>query len=820
MSFKDPGLRLKLTALVLFAAAAFVQIYPLSIHPARGLADTQDGLLNTWILGWGHHQLLKDPFQLFQANAFYPNTDTLSYSEHLLPLTLLSLPLALLGANPVLCYNFVFFLCCILNAYAMFLLVRRLTRNGSAGIVAGLIFGFSTTMIQQISHLQLMAAWFIPLGLLYLHKFFEDKKLGDAVIFAACLTLQSLACLYYGLFFLSMLVVILPALIWLNFEAIDRRFWRRLVPPLAVGGAVMFVFSLPYLHLFRHFLFERPLAKGAEIQNYLAAQTHNNLLGPLLHPLGSNEYFLFPGIVAVGLAAFFLVGLRRRRTLPRPVSITLAALAGVCALFLLVILTTGGSGFRLGKVAFSARNPSRPAFGLLMILSLWFLVSTVLFLIKSRREAPESEKQGRLYLLVLGWALFLSFGSGFFFLGTTPFNQRFHGTLFSPFQWFYGLVPGFKGIRMPSRYAIFVLLAAAVLAGWGWKILSERLKSSKVRTAALAVLVLVLNAEYLSVPQRLKLVPVGRDIPPTYLWLKDRPAPSPVMELPLLSWIPDESMYMYFSLYHRQPLVNGYSGFIPYSTEYMRDLFGNFPSWGTIDVLQKLKVKYVVLHSKKYTSDQLTNILRLVGKRYASQLRVVQVFRYDFSRPNSLEPFLGDEYVLEVAPAAAAVAPVKAKRTVELGPEHWTVDSDARPDLLPLLKDGRPETEWTSGRPKSKGDYISITLDKPRPVDRVELLSPSLITNWGVNLQVNASLNGRKWRVAGPGYSPGDYVLDLISRPRQSAQVIRLNGKRVRYIKIIQKGLDTRFFWCIPEVKVFTLDRNSGSSSEAVASLD
>jgi hypothetical protein len=818
MSFKDPEFRLKLTALVLFAIVAFIQLFPLGLHPVRGLVDTQDGLLNTWILGWGHHQLLKNPFKLFQADVFYPNANTLSYSEHLLPLTLLSLPLAVLGANPVLCYNFVFFLSCILNAYAMSLLVRHLTRNASAGIVAGLIFGFSTTMIQQISHLQLMAAWFIPLGLLYLHRFFEERKLRDAIVFAACLTLQALACIYYGLFFLSMLVVILPVMVWLSIERVDRLFWRRFVPPLAVGGGVMLLFSLPYLHLFRHFRFERPLAGGAELQNYLAAQTHNNLLGPLLHPLGSNEYFLFPGIVAVGLAALFLIGLRKRRTLPRAVTRTFSVLAGLNALLLLIILLTGGSGFHLGRLSLSAHNSSRPAFGLLMILSLWFLASTVMFLMRSRGEAAEPEKQGRLYLLVLGWALFLSFGSGFFFLGTTPFNQKFRGTIFSPFRWFYALVPGFKGIRMPSRYAIFVLLAVAVLAGWGWKRLSDRMKTSKVRTAALAVLVLALNAEFLSVPQRLKLVPVGRDIPPTYLWLRDRPAPSPVMELPLLSWIPDESMYMYFSLYHRQPLVNGYSGFIPYSTEYMRDLFGNFPSWGTIDVLQKLKVKYVVLHAKGYPPERLKSILHLVGKRYASRLRMVQVFHYDFGRPNSLEKLLGDEYVIEVE--ALPTAPAAPKRTVELRPDQWTVDSDARPDLLPRLKDGRADTEWTSGRPKHRGDYISITLDRPRPVDRVELLSPRLITNWAVNLQVNVSLNGRKWRVAAPGFSPGDYVLDLISKPRQSAQVIHLKGKRVRYIKIIQKGLDTNFFWCIPEVRIFTLDRSGRTSSGAAASPD
>ncbi len=800
---KNSEARTKVAALVVFAVTAFLQIYPLGLHPARGLADTQDGLLNAWVLGWGHHELVHNPFKLFQANVFYPNADTLSYSEHLLPLTLLSLPVALISSNPVLAYNFVFFLCCLLNAYAMFLLVRHLTRNAPAGIVAGLIFGFSTTMIQQISHLQLMAAWFIPLGFLFLHRYFEEKKLHQAILFAACLTLQSLACIYYGLFFLSVLVIAFPVMAWLNAERIDRSFWMKLVPPLFAGGLIIFVFSLPYLRLFLHFTFERPLTRGAELQNYLAVQTHNNLLGPVLHRFGSNEYFLFPGIVAVGLALYFLSRFRRRRTLPRGVSITLAVLAGLNSLLLLLILLSGGAGAKVGRLSVTAHNPSRPAFGLLIILSLWFLASTLMFLLKARRGAGEPEKLERLYVLILGWALFLSFGSGFAFLGTTPFNQKFHAGLFSPFHWFYDLVPGFKGIRMPSRYAVFVLLAVAVLAGWGWKVLSERLRSSKLRLAALGVLVLVLNAEFLSIPQRLKLVPVGRDIPPTYLWLKEQPAPSVVMELPFLPWIPDEAMYMYFSLYHGQPIINGYSGFIPYSTEYMRAVFGSFPSWGTIDILQKLKVKYIVLHAKKYTPRQLKNILRLVGKRFRSKLRLAQVFRYDFTRPNSLEPFLGEEYVLEVKPAAPKQVPERP--TLELSSDHWTVTSSARPDLLPRLKDGRGDTEWTSGRPKKRGEFIGITLDEPRAVDRIEIASPNLILNWAVNLQVNVSLNGRRWKVASPGYSPGDYVLDLVRRPWASAQVIRLRGRTIRHIKIIQKGQDPNYFWCIPEIRVHVL---------------
>jgi len=798
----DKERRAKITALVVFAVAAFIQTYPLALHPAHGLNDTQDGLLNTWILAWGHHQLLSHPLQFFQANVFYPNEKTLSYSESLLPLVILALPVQWLFQNPVLSYNFVFFLCCLLNAYAMFLLVRHLTRRAAPGIIAGLIFAYSAVFIQQISHIQLWAAWFIPLAFLFLHKFLEEGRWRDSLLFALCFVLQALACVYYGLFFIAVLVIVLPIVLLGRAEKVTWDFLRRLFLPLAAAGAALVLFSLPYLWLFAHFHFKRPLARGAEIQNYMAVPPTNILLGWLLHRLGSYEYFLFPGIAAFALAVYFVVKTQGHGpSLPKKVRLALAVIAALGTAILILILATGGTGFKLGRLTFSISNPARPAFVLFLALTLWYLAGSVLFFLKRRRRAGESEKRSRLYSLIVLWAAYLSFGSGFGFAGGSPFNQRFHGDWASPFHWFYNLVPGFKGIRVPSRCAVFVIFGVAVLAGLGWNAVTALLRTKKARTAALILAAVFINGEYLCIPQKWERVPVGRDIPATYDWLKEQPGQAAIVELPFFDQIPNESAYMYLSLFHGKSILNGYSGFIPYSSDYIRAVFADFPSWGAIDILQKLNMKYVVLHATAWKEQRRNIALRRIAKRYRSALKLAKAFRYDFSTPNSMSSFLGEDYIFEVMPAAIGPAAIKA--SVELSPDRWTVHAGSNDASVPLLKDGRLETAWTTRRPKQKGDYLNIVLDQAMPVERVELFMGDHPYDWAANIQVNVSQNGRKWRPGYPGYSPGEFVQQLVSKPRNAVQVIHLAGKPVRYLKIIQKGKGSEYFWTVAEIKVY-----------------
>ena len=135
-------LKIRIGIIFLFVLLIFIHLLPLSLHPFGALNDTKDYVLNTWIPGWVQQQLFKDPLNLFNTNTFYPHTNTLSYSEHLFPQALISLPVKLLTNNPIAVYNFIFFFSFFLNAYGMFLLTRHLTKNDFIGIVCGIIFAF------------------------------------------------------------------------------------------------------------------------------------------------------------------------------------------------------------------------------------------------------------------------------------------------------------------------------------------------------------------------------------------------------------------------------------------------------------------------------------------------------------------------------------------------------------------------------------------------------------------------------------------------------------------------------------------------------
>ncbi|MBN2198613.1 MAG: hypothetical protein JW747_02060 [Candidatus Aminicenantes bacterium] len=795
MTGRKKAIGLHVVVLIFFTACAFVHLLPLSLHPADSLNDGWDCLLNTWILGWDHHQMARNPLQLFEANVFHPFKGTLSYSETLLPLAVLSWPVAAATGNPILAYNFVFFLSCILNAYAMFLLVRHLTGRALSGAASGLIFAFSAVLMQQITHLQLVAAWFIPLAFLSLHRFFESGRFRHSALFALFLTLQALTCVYYGLFFLSLLPLILAVLLLVHRKKLGPAFLLKLGLPLLGAGAVLAIYARPFLRLFQEFMFQRNLEHGAELQNYLSVPPHNRLWGPLLHPLGSYEYFLFPGAAALALAAVFLIR-RFSRTgslSPRAKTWAIALSAVPASLTAFTLLFPGIKG-KLGSITLSLTNPAKQAFGLGVVLGLVLIVAFVRHVFKTGGPGT-SGGNAFLYLFVLSASMALSFGAAFALAGFRAFPQL------SPFAWLYHHVPGFKGIRVPSRYAVFVVLAVAVLAGWGLDVLLRTVKKRGVRTALAAGLLLFINAEYWSHPQRLLSFPVGRDIPPTYRWLAERKGDIALVELPLFGGNANEAAYMYLSLFHKKKIVNGYSGFLPPTVDLLRSLMRDFPSQASGETLQELGVDYIVFHARPLNPERAEDTRFDARHRGARLFRHAATFRYGFGRPNDMEFLLGDDTIYRVLPPAAP-PPVPAPDR-EIPPADFRVEAELNPELAGLAADGRPDTAWTTGRPKSRGEQLLIVFDRPVRVSRVSLEAGFLPQNAAANLVATWSPDGREWRLALPGYHAGAFVRSLVDNPRRAVQDILFQGEEMRFIRIEQTGRDPLWPWVVGELKVF-----------------
>ena len=74
------------------------------------------------------HQLPRSPAHLFDANIFYPERDTLAFSEPLIVPALMGAPLQWLGASPVFTFNIVLLLGFTLTAWAGGELLWRASR--------------------------------------------------------------------------------------------------------------------------------------------------------------------------------------------------------------------------------------------------------------------------------------------------------------------------------------------------------------------------------------------------------------------------------------------------------------------------------------------------------------------------------------------------------------------------------------------------------------------------------------------------------------------------------------------------------------------
>ena len=171
--------------LALFVALTAVMTYPQVLRMSDGVHDPADPLMVTWVLAWVAHQLPRAPAHIFDANIFYPERNTLAYSETLLVPGLLAAPLHWLGVAPILVYNLVFLSGFALSGVGTALLVRRLTGHAGAAILAGIVFAFPPYRIDHYAHLQLQQTQFIPLALWAFHRLLDSGRLRDGVC-SAC----------------------------------------------------------------------------------------------------------------------------------------------------------------------------------------------------------------------------------------------------------------------------------------------------------------------------------------------------------------------------------------------------------------------------------------------------------------------------------------------------------------------------------------------------------------------------------------------------------------------------------------------------------
>jgi hypothetical protein len=194
----------------------------------------------------------------------------------------------------------------------------------------------------------------------------------------------------------------------------------------------------------------------------------------------------------------------------------------------------------------------------------------------------------------------------------------------TPFYSFlYEHVIFFRGLRALTRFGLLPLLSMTVLAAaaLAWLFSTGRgLSRPKLVAVAIGVF---FAAESTALPYRLE--PWKDDPPEVYRWLAEA-KPGPIAELPFKVI---DTQYMFWARHHGfRPMLNGDSGFVPMSHQWIKNAFARFPSPDAVALLRRLKVRYVVLHLGAFREGAL---LRLLGgmDQHRSDLVPVRDFGRD-----------------------------------------------------------------------------------------------------------------------------------------------------------------------------------------------
>ncbi|MFP6640711.1 MAG: hypothetical protein VCC04_10750, partial [Myxococcota bacterium] len=217
-----------------------------AIHGDLGTFEFSDTLLNTWILAWAQHALATQPLQLFESNTLYPFSDTLSGSEHLLGLALISSPLRLFSSNAVGIYQFTLILTYLILALTSHAFVRYVTGSQGLALLAGAISIFMPWRTAELAHIQMLGAvWFPLIWLLALRITLNESRKSDPPLLFLVLSFQLLTSFYLA-YYISLSLGLCIALGMLALPP-ERRLLRQLGLPLAAAYGAFLLSAIPYL---------------------------------------------------------------------------------------------------------------------------------------------------------------------------------------------------------------------------------------------------------------------------------------------------------------------------------------------------------------------------------------------------------------------------------------------------------------------------------------------------------------------------------------------------------------------------------------------
>jgi len=198
---------------------AVITSWPLVLHlPSRIAPDLGDPIRTAWQVAWVGHAMRHDPLHIFNANAFYPHSLSLAFSDSLLGYG----PSAFFGSGTVAAlvrYNLLFLFAWSLCFFGAYLLARELGLGRLGAAAAGAAFAYAPYRVTEAGHLHVISSGGIPLALFLLVRGYRRGHRG--LVLAGWLVSAWQVSLGFslGLQYAYLLALLAPLVLW--------HWWRR-----------------------------------------------------------------------------------------------------------------------------------------------------------------------------------------------------------------------------------------------------------------------------------------------------------------------------------------------------------------------------------------------------------------------------------------------------------------------------------------------------------------------------------------------------------------------------------------------------------------
>jgi len=720
--------------------------------------DPGDPLLTAAILKWNAtHVPFTDAW--YQFPIFFPTRDTLTFSEHLLGLSVIASPIYWLTRDAVATYNLSMLLTFPLCAAAMYALVFRLTRSAGAAFVAGLAFGFAPYRVSQLPHIQMLAAFWAPLALLGLHAYVETGRRRWLALYGASWMLQG-AANGYALVFFSILVGLW--VLW--FVAIQRK-WRALVM-IAVATMVSAIPLAPvlyeYISVHAYYGFERGFGEmrffSADVANVLCAPPKLTFWGWVRVMCGP-EKELFPGVALIAISILGPLWLLTRssgvRTDARIIVLVrrlLLFVASVYGAVVLALLVSGPFAFYIGPLKVSASTMAKPIeIAVACLIVLLALSSGV------RDTLRRSGMLGFFWLASIGmWVLALGPIIGFMGRGGIP----------GPFRWLMFL-PGVDSLRVPARFWLMAVLCLSVVAGI---VLGEVLRGRSRRVMLMIVLLAgtgVLTDGWID---RIDVASVPGQVPGA-AQLRG----ATVLELPSDTLFRDIAA-VFRAVDGEWTSVNGYSGWGP-------SYYQAFFAAGRAEVDDAL------------TPFQRRGELHVIVGRDAPRLRTLVERQPGVSTEASDASFV--HYRLPQRQLEGIARPKGQRLTVR------QLQSLCSTTALPSAIDGDEESLWQCTLSK-ENQTLTVDLGSIATVGAVVHSLGNQFSMSPLSLTVETSDDGLTWGTAWTGTVLAKAIVAGMEDPKRMRIVVAFPPREARFVRLQAEVSDPEIPWTIAELELWS----------------